>query len=121
MFADPQSITIAGTPNSLPRLSQETKGNTVTSIYATQDESLKLTISHQTQGNGRVRSVFRLDKRAIVTNPLDSSNDYDTTSIYTVIDRPAYGFTVTAVQDLVAGLNAAMSSATVAKLYGKES
>jgi hypothetical protein len=65
--------------------------------------------------------MVRIDNRAIVTNPLDSVNDYDTLSIYVVIDRPNFGFSVTNVQQLMAGLTAFLDSTAVAKLYGQES
>lgn len=116
MFADPQSITVAGSAKSMPRVSSDgTK-----SIYQNSDETYKFTISHTTSGT-RIRSMARVDNRAIVTNPLDASNDYDTLSFYVVIDRPQYGFSSTNVNDLIAAVKTWLDSTAVGKLFGKES
>jgi len=56
-----------------------------------------------------------------VTNPLDSTNDYDTLTYYFVIERPAYGFTMTQVEQLVAGFNSWLTTGNVDKLFGQES
>jgi len=117
MFADPQTVTVNAVAKVMPRVQTDTKK----SIYSLNDESFKLTISHQTLNNNRIRSVVRIDQRAVVTNPLDSTdNDYDTLSYYFVIDRPGYGFTMAQVEQLVAGLNAWTTTANVDKLFGQE-
>lgn len=118
MFPDPMTgLSINSVAQSLPRVSMgDLKG-----IYQTNDEVFKMTISHTVQGNGRVRSLVRLDHRKIVTNPLDSSNDFDTASIQLIIDRPAYGFSVTEIDYDVQGLKGWATTAFVTKLFGKES
>jgi hypothetical protein len=65
--------------------------------------------------------MARVDNRAIVTNPLDSSNDYDTLSFYIVIDRPEFGFSGTDVSNLVTGFKTWLDATMVGKLFGQES
>jgi hypothetical protein len=117
MFSDPQSVTVNSVAQSMPRVETGTRK----SIYQKNDQTFTLTISHQTLNNGRIRSLARLDQRAIVTNPLDSTNDYDTLTYYFVIERPAYGFTMTQVEQLVAGFNSWLTTGNVDKLFGQES
>lgn len=116
-FADPQTLTINGVAKSLARISS----NGLQSVYANQDESVVLTISHQVTKANRVRTLVRVDQRAVVTNPLDSSNDYDTLTMSVQIDRPYYGFTSADVQYLEAALETWLDSTSIGKLYGKES
>jgi hypothetical protein len=118
MFSDPQSVTINSVAKSMPRV--ETNGNK--SIYKSADGIWTLTLSHQTLGKGRVRTMVRLDQKAIVTNPLDSTDqDYDILTDYHVFDRPEFGFTVTQLQQQVAGLSAWLDGTAVGKLFGLES
>lgn len=117
MFADPQSITVNSVAQSMPRIETGTRK----SIYQKNDQSFTLTLSHQTQANGRVRHLARFDQRAVVTNPLDSTNDYDTLSFYVVIDRPSYGFTMTQVEQLITGFKTWLDNTCVDKLFGQES
>lgn len=116
MFSDPQSVTINAVAKSMPKISAKD----TSAVYQGADGLFKLTISH-TPSKDRVRSMVRLDQKAIVTNPLDSTNDYDTLSFYTVIDRPNFGFTTAQVEYIVAGLIAWLSAGNVDKLVGLES
>lgn len=116
MFSDPQVVTVNAVAKSMARILLE--GTSAT--YQTSDELFKLKISHQTSGT-RTRSMVRLDQRKVVTNPLDSTNDYDTLSFYFVIERPSYGFSQTEVEQLVAGLKTWLDNTAIGKLYGKES
>lgn len=116
MFADPQSITVNAVPQSMPRV--ETNGRK--SVYRKGDETFTLTISH-TSAKDRVRSMARVDQRAIVPDPLTSVNDYETVSVYVVIDRPLAGFTSTQVDQLIAGFKTWLDSTAIGKLYGQES
>lgn len=117
MFADPQSVTVNAVAKSMPRVETGTRK----CIYQMNDQTFTLTISHQTQTNGRIRHMVRIDQRAIVTDALSNTNDYDTLSYYFVIDRPGYGFTMAQVEQLVAGLNAWTTTANVDKIFGQES
>jgi len=116
MFADPQTVTVNAVAKNMARfLVSGTKAE-----YQTPDEMFKLTISH-TKNKDRVRSMVRVDQREIVTNPLDSTNDYDTLSFYFVIDRPVYGFTTAQVEQLAAGLKTWLDNTAIGKLLGSES
>lgn len=116
MFADPQVVTVNSVAKSMPRVS--TGG--LKSTYKMADESFTLNISH-TQSAQRIRSLVRIDQRAVVADPLTSVNDYEILSFYCVIDRPLAGFTVAQVQQLVAGLQAYLDGTAVGKLFGQES
>jgi hypothetical protein len=115
-FTDPQSVTINSVAKSMPRV----KIDGQLSVYQNSDESWKMTLSHQASGT-RTRSMARLDQRKVVTDPLTAANDYDFLGVYLVIDRPSYGFSVTEVEQIVAGLVAWLTTGNVDKLYGKES
>lgn len=117
MFPDPTTITINSVAKSLARVSVGDQKST----YQNADETFLLEISHQAAGKGRTRSFVRLTQRAVVSNPLDSTNDYDDLVAYIVIDRPAFGFTMVQVEQLVGGLKDFLTNATIDKLYGKES
>lgn len=117
MFADPQSVTVATVAKSMPKTS--TSGTS--SVYEMSDGEYTLSISHQITGKKRVRSLVRFDHKKVVTNPVDSSTDYDTSSLQIIIDRPEFGFTSTNVADDWAGLKAWLDATVVGKLYGRES
>ena len=117
MFTDPQSVTVNSVAQSMPRVSQKERS----AVYMKGDQSFTLTISHQSAAKGHIRSIARIDQRAVVTNPLDSTNDYDTLTVYTVIDRPSYGFTTAQIEQLVTGFQAWLSTGNVDKLVGQES
>jgi hypothetical protein len=116
MFADPQVVTVNAVAKSMARISN----NGTSAIYQNTDKTFKLTISHQ-EAKTRSRSMVRIDQRAVVTNPLDSTMDYDTLSFYCVFDYPEYGFTLAQIQQLAAGLTTWLDSTSIGKLVGKES
>jgi len=117
MFADPQTITVNAVAKVLARI----KTDGLSSIYQNADETYKLTLSHQVMNNGRIKTMARVDRRAIVTDPLTSETDYDTLSEWHVFERPAYGFTVTDLTDLTTGFKTWLDNTAVTKLFGKES
>jgi archaellum component FlaG (FlaF/FlaG flagellin family) len=116
MFADPQVVTVNAVAKSMPRV----KTDGLSAIYQMSDETFKLTLSHQ-KSNKRIRSMARIDQRAIVADPLTSENDYETLSFYVVIDRPEVAFSSTTVDQLVTGFKTWLDSTNVGKLYGQES
>lgn len=116
MFSDPQSITVNSVAQSMPRIST---GGTK-STYQKNDQTYTLNISH-TKSNGRVRSMARVDHRAVVADPLTSVNDYETLGVYLVIDRPEQGFSSTVVDQVITGFKSWLDSTAVGKLYGQES
>lgn len=116
MLTDPQIITVNSVAQSMPRISS----TGLSSIYQSSDQLFKLTVSHITS-NQRVRSMGRIDQRAIVADPITSVNDYETLSLYTVLDRPEVGFSIAQIQQLLAGHQAWLTSTIIAKMVGNES
>lgn len=117
MFTDPQTVTVNAVAQAMPRV--ESSGRRT--VYQKADQTFTLTISHQPSGNQRVRSLVRLDQQAIVTNPLDSSQDFDTMSIQFVLDRPLAGFSVTQAEQLIAGFKTWLDNTAIDKVFGQES
>lgn len=116
MFTDPQVVTVNAVAKSMPRITV----SGLSAIYQISDESFKLSLSHQ-KSNKRIRSMARIDQRAVVADPLTSENDYETLTFYVVLDRPEVGFSLTQVDQLIAGLKAWLDSTAIARLYGQES
>lgn len=116
MFTDPQTITVNAVAKVMPRV--ESSGRKA--IYRLADESFTFTISH-TPSKDRIRSMVRIDQRAIVPDPLTSVNDFETLSFYCVIDRPIAGFTQAQTDQLIAGLKGWLDTTAVGKLFGQES
>jgi hypothetical protein len=119
MLPDPITVTINSVAKTLNRVKQ---GN-MSATYMSQDELWTLDVSHQYSGknNSRLRSLIRLTQKKIVTNPLDSTNDYDTLVDQRVIERPVFGFSQTELEQQVTGFNAWFTSTNIGKLFGKES
>jgi hypothetical protein len=117
MFTDPQSITVNAVAQSMPRIQIDGKK----CVYQKSDGTFTLTISHQIIAGDRVRSVARVDQKAIVPDPLTSVNDYETLSFYVVIDRPLAGFTSTQTDQLITGFKTWLDSTAIGKLFGQES
>lgn len=110
-FSDPQSITVNSVAKTLNRVRTEpTK-----SLYSSDDEAYKLTISHQ-ESKGRTRHMARIDSRVIAADPLSAVNEYKNLGAYVVIDEPEYGFTDTDIDYVVDALTAWLSAANIAKL-----
>lgn len=116
MFTDPQTITINAVPFVCARVSTEGRKST----YQTNDLLMSLTLSH-ILAKDRVRSMARFDWKKIVADPLTAVNDYETLSLYQVIDRPLAGFSVVEVQQFIAGFETWDDAAAQAKRYGQES
>lgn len=116
MFSDPQSITVSGTAHSLPKVETGTRNGK----YRKADGTFQLSISHKPDAK-RVRSMYRVDQTAIVTDPITSLNDSDFVGLYIVIDRPIFGFTEAQIEALRAGFVANLTTATFSKLFAQES
>jgi len=117
MFTDPTSITENGVAISLPRISQEG----LSATYKSADQNYTFLISHQPTKGSRLRHMVRVDKRAIVPDPLTAVNDYETLGVYLVIDRPEVGFSATQVDYLVQALKGFLTTANVTKVFSQES
>jgi hypothetical protein len=110
-FADPQSVTINGSANSLPRVSSgENKGT-----FKKDDGTVALSVSHQY--GKRTRRVVRLDHSKIAADPLMASvNVRLSSSVYLVVDTPETGYTVAEAKQIADGLIAYLSASSGARL-----
>jgi predicted Zn-dependent peptidase len=116
-LTDPQVVTVNAVAQSMPRIL--TSGTSAK--YQKADESFSLSISHEGSKGNRIRSMARIDQRAIVADPLTAENDYQTLSFYCVLDRPNYGFTQAQIEQLIAGFKTWLDNTMVGKLTGQES
>lgn len=115
-LADPQSVTISGAATSLPRsgLSLE-EGSFLDSTG-----QVKLTVQHQT--GKRKRHVIRLQKTAIVADPLvPSINTNVSYGVTMSLDAPLNGVSNADVVALANAFVAWAVSATLTKVVGGES
>lgn len=118
-LADPQSITIAGSAISLPRVNTGNNG----SDYQSGDGLVHLSLSNQY--GKRNRRVLRVDHSKLSADPAAAlvGGKYSMSN-YIVFDTPQVGYTNQQILDVWVGLSAlatASSSAIVAKLLGGES
>lgn len=118
-FADPQSITISGSANSLPRTGSADNSGTFTK----DDANLRLQMKHSYAK--RNRSVIRLDHRKVAADPLIAAqNLLYSMSISIIVDRPPVGYSPTEVKAVLDGFLAnlaASSGANTIKFLGGES
>jgi len=88
MLSDPQSVSVAGSAVSLPRVSVGANQAT----YRSSDGNLSYTIS--SSYGKRTRRTARLDFRKVAADPLlDGVSRPYSMSAYIVIDHPDIGFT----------------------------
>lgn len=114
-FTDPQTITI----NTVAKTCNRIKSDGYRSEYATADEEVKFTISHQ-ESKDRTRRMVRVDQRVVASDPLTAESEYKTLGVYVVIDEPEYGFDDTDIDYVVQALASWLSTANVAKICGNE-
>lgn len=120
MLSDPQSVTISGTPISLPR----TGAGTGSGDFTSADSAYHLHVGHN--GKNRTRRAFKLDVVKIAANPFDTTlNQRVSMGCTLVIDVPAdgQGFTAEEVKDHVLGMIGqltASSNAVLIKFIGGE-
>lgn len=121
MLSDPQTVTPPTLgAQSLPKV----KTDGTSTLYQKSDGNFMLSVKHEKTGktgSEKIRSVVRVDYRKVVADPLTAVNDYQTLTVYTVFERPGYGFSSAEMTDIKSGLVAWLSDATTAKLYGMES
>jgi len=119
MFTDPQSATI-GSAVSLPRL---TLDNFV-GYFASSDGIFDLRLSHFFP-KGRKRSVTKMSRKKISTNPLSDLKSEESCGITITIDRPSSNsFTEAELIELITGQFTwltASTNANLKKLLGLES
>lgn len=118
-FSDPQSITISGVANSLPR----TASLNNESHYTSADGLIILKASHAY--GRRSRRVIRVDHSKITADPfLPAQNTKVSMSNFLVFDLPPAGYTNADALAVYAGFKAlftASSDALIVKLLGGES
>jgi len=118
-FTDPVSITISGTPISLPRTSVGDER----SEYRSGDGLNQLVASHDY--GKRTRRMIRFDTSKMTTDPFRPSENVKVSmSNYIVFDLPVAGYTAAEALAVWVGLNAfltASSNAVVSKALGGES
>lgn len=118
-LTDPQSITIAAVPISLPRVNSGNNG----SEYQSSDGLTKLSLNHAY--GRRTRRVLRVDHSKITPDPFISTQNVKVgMSTYLVVDIPPAGYTNAQALEVYEGfelLVTANSSSIISKLLGGES
>lgn len=118
MFPDPLTYTLNGVAKTLARV----EVGTGRAVYRTADGLITLTISHrQGSAKDRIQTMVRFDQKKVVTDPLTAAQDYDIQSDWHVFERPAFGFSMTDMEQQVAASNAFLTTAYIDKLFGGES
>jgi len=115
-LSDPSVVTINTVAKSMPRIAV---GN-LSSSYALADRTYQLNVSHAITKDGRFRHTMELVAKKVAADPVTSVNDSVDTTYRFLIDREAFGWTATDVQNDVAGFTAWLN-ANIVKLFGTES
>lgn len=115
-LSDPQTITIDGAANSLPRTGMT--GNSGT--FAKADATRTLEIRHSS--GSRFRHVIKLYDTKVVSNALvPSQNQAVNMSAHFVVDIPKNGYTVDEAAKIAAGLAAWFTVGNLTKVLAGES
>lgn len=118
-LADPQSVTISGTPISLPRISE----GDMKSVYRSSDGLTALTVSHN-EGK-RNRRMIRIDASKLAADVFKPDENVERSmSCYVVFDMPDAGYTAAEALAIWAGFATqlrASSDAVIVKLLAGES
>lgn len=116
-LSDPQTITI----DAVDKVCNRVRSDGYRSEYATTDEEVKFTVSHQeTSKNGRTRHMVRIDQRVVAADPLSAVNAYADLGVYIVIDEPLFGFSDSEITDVVQALTAWCTEANIGKILGEQ-
>lgn len=119
-LADPQSITIDGVANSLPRTGSGNDQGT----FRKDDASIELLASHKM--GSRVRHTVRLNHNKVAVDPLVTTvnRPYSMSCIVTVDVPNNQGYTLAETQKIITGFFSwftASSGANLTKVLGGES
>jgi hypothetical protein len=118
-FADPQSVTVSGTPISLPR----TGSGEATGTFTSADSAYQMTISHAY--GRRNRRTLKLVSTKLSADPLiPTQNTRSSMTVSVTVDVPVAGFTITEEKAVVDALTAYLTASTgarVTQLLGGES
>lgn len=118
-FADPQTVTISGSANTLPRVGiSETKG-----VFRKDDASVTLQTTSTSNGR-RNRMAIRIDHKKVAPDPLmPETNSPFSMSVTFVVDVPSVGYSIAEQSAITSALTAyltASSGARVTQLLGGE-
>jgi hypothetical protein len=115
-FADPQSVTVAGSAKSLPRVGAPASSD---GAFKSADGKFTLTIKHSE--GPRNRHVVQLRYDDLTANPLvPSQNSAVSTWTHIVVDAPRNGLTADQVTDISDAIIAWATPANLNKLVGFE-
>lgn len=123
MLTDNQTITVSGNAKLMPLVLTEA----FHSFRQMSDQTFSLDIRHRRlkrNGKARVVSVCGFNQKKIVSDPLNSTNDYDNLLTSLMIDRPEIGFSSAETLAQWTGFTtwlSASSNAIVGQLYNMES
>lgn len=110
-LSDPQTVTIAETPHSLPRVASSGR----MSEYSDLDAGVDLIVSHVI--GKRRRTMVKIHDEKIAPDPLTAVNKRLDASVHLVIDSPLSGeFTRTELKDIALALTTWLSESSAANL-----
>lgn len=118
MLSDPQSVTIAGTTSSLPRV--DTRPETY--VYSNFTDGVDLFVTQKAAKDGRRRATVSLQKSVIYTDPVSGLKSKIPYSVTLGTSVPV-GIAVTDVVALYTALSSALSASTnalITKIAGGE-
>lgn len=117
-YADPQSVTLGGSAQLLPRTSSGVSAG----AFTKDDGSVQLTVTHNV--GRRTRRTARVTSTKIAQDPLvPAQNQRLSASAYVVLDVPPAGFTAAEQKDLILAITTwltASTGANASKLVGGE-
>lgn len=119
-LADPQIVTLNAASQSLPRVTT----NASSATYLSQDGAFELVVSHQVSKAGIRRSLIKIRRNKLTTNPLNDVKSKIDGFISVTLTRPESGFLDTELVELFTALNTWGSAATNAnyvKVIGLQS
>lgn len=118
MFTDPQSVTVSGTANSLPR----TGSGVNAGAFATADGAMSLQIANQY--GKRIRRSISIQSKKYASDPTNPTlNKPVNATVRLTVDQPLDGFSNADLTALVVGFLAnltASTNANIGKLLGGE-
>lgn len=109
MLADPQSITIAGSAVSLPRVGI----NGTSADYSSADGALTLRVQQSTSKDSRRTSISQRSNK-IAADPLTAVNKRVSSTVSVNVVAPLDGFTVAELKDQLVGLASALTASSAA-------
>lgn len=111
-FADPQSITIDGTANSLSRVYKLAD----TGSFEGVDNAIELTIRPTTTKAGRDHKYLSMDLHKVAIDPVTGVNAKIGARVSVIVDSPVAGYTEDELVKAVSGLLAWFTTGSSANL-----